>query len=254
MTGFFRKFAGAFIEVERDGKEEATAAAETGSGPFDEITRETSQLLAQLEGAQGGSSPLSPSDAPQQVSTADDQTVLEISALQMTADQVFAASGIVDGPSSAQRMLKLIAGLAMFPAEQQVLMVRAMDAADDSWSETEVLEDARHRQSALRRHLQMMEEERNTRLLALNQRIETTRAEGQRILEEIDNQLAQLQKKREGAVVDITNATGQLAQQIKELETSAETARRGITQVINALSQLITFFTGGKGGQPIGRV
>jgi tRNA(Ile)-lysidine synthase TilS/MesJ len=141
--------------------------------------------------------------------------------------------------------LKLIAGLAMFPLEQQRLMLRAMDAADDSWAEGAVLEDARIRQNVLRRHLKSVDEERQAAVTRLRQALESKRAEGQSLVDEIDRQIAALQQKREQAIALTSTAVANLEQEERLLESSVEQSRRGITQVINALSQLMTFFSEG---------
>jgi DNA repair exonuclease SbcCD ATPase subunit len=133
----------------------------------------------------------------------------------------------------------------MFPKEQQVLMVRAMDAADETWSEKDVLADARRRQSALRSHLQEIETERSQKLQSVAARVEKAQAEGKRRLDEIDSQIAEFQKLRQEAVAATTSALTEFELAKKQTEEAAEKARRGITTVINALSDLITFFTGG---------
>lgn len=245
MAGFFRKVAGAFVELEDDGKGADVESDATTAASLAEITRETSALLAQLEGR--------PAAPPASAATGHAVAAGEpaaagsgaASVLQMNADQVFAAAQLPDGPNSAERILKLISGLSMFPPEQQVVMLRAMDAADEGWSEPEVLEDARTRQSVLRRHLQALEEERDARMGCLEEEINSTQTEGTSIVAEIDRQIADLQQKRQMALVDSTKAVNALQQKQVELEAEAEGARRGVTHVINALSQLITFFTGG---------
>jgi hypothetical protein len=176
----------------------------------------------------------------------------QISAMDMMADQVFATAGIADGPNSAQRVLKIIAGLSMFPREQQVVMVRAMDSADEAWSEREVLDDARRRQSALRSHIQTIEAEKAARLQSVAERAAQTQAEGKRRLDDIDQQIAELQKLRQEAVAVSTTVLAELEHERQRTEDVAERARRGITAVVNALSELITFFTGGE-ARPAGK-
>ena len=139
-------------------------------------------------------------------------------------------------------MLKIIAGLSMFPAEQQVVMVRAMDQADDTWSEEQVLDDARKRQSALRSHLTAVEHERGARIQQLDALIQNAQSQGKQLMEEIDRQMADLQIQREAAIADATATVADLEHQKKSVEEQAEHARRGITHVINALSGLMGFF------------
>jgi len=155
---------------------------------------------------------------------------------------VFADAAIEDGPNSAQRMLKLVAGLSMFPPEQQVVMVRAMDAADDTWDEAAVLEDARKRQSALRRHLDAIGQERGARLASLDHEITATDTQSRAEIQRIDAEIAELQQRRQQVVATASEATSELRQRQREVEQSAEAAIRGITHVINAFSQLMTFF------------
>ena len=53
MAGFFRKVAGAFIEVERSEKDRAAGSADRpAEANLDDITRGASELLAQLESTQ----------------------------------------------------------------------------------------------------------------------------------------------------------------------------------------------------------
>jgi len=142
--------------------------------------------------------------------------------------------------------LKIIAGIKMFPPEQQVVMVRAIDQADETWSETRVLDDARTRQSALRTHLQGIEQERAARMGTLQERIATTRAEGKALCDDIDARIAELAGKREQALVQTTHSVSELEAQMQRLEADTDQARRGITTAINALSSLLTFFKGEK--------
>ncbi|MCG8422756.1 MAG: hypothetical protein MJE77_32985 [Proteobacteria bacterium] len=268
MAGFFRKVASAFVEFEDDESDRESAPQAT----FDDITRGTSELLAQLEGIQAAESgqpipepsqpdvgsspdPVAPARPPSPPLAAGltrasgtDATAqrVESAVMAMTAEDVFLSAGIEDGPNSASRVLKLIAGLSMFPPEQQVIMVRAMDSADETWSETEVLADARARQSALRSHLQVLEDERNHQLESIDARIDNTRQTGAQVLDEIDRQIQELQSQREAAIAETTHAVDELEQQKREVETHAEHARHGITHVINALSSLLGFFADGQ--------
>jgi len=245
MGGFFRKVAGAFVYLD-DEAEDAKPAPDAGE--LEGMSRDANELIRQLGGTHEPTPAAAPQDAPADAAHAAPQ----ISAMDMLADQVFAAAGIADGPNSAQRVLKIIAGLAMFPREQQVVMVRAMDSADEGWSEREVLDDARRRQSALRSHVQTIEAEKTQRLQSVAQRIEQTQARGQRRLDDIDQQIAELQKLRQEAVAVTTTALAELEQERRQTEEVSERARRGITAVVNALSELITFFTGGE-ARPVGK-
>lgn len=250
MAGFFRKVAGAFIEVERSEKDRGSGGSDRpAEANLDEITRGASELLAQLEttqsaetsGRRGSRGAQAPAEAAPD-SSAGAVAPPPDSLMGLTAEQVFSRGGLGDGPQTAPRVLKIIAGLSMFPAEQQTVMVRAMDQADDSWSEEQVLDDARKRQSALRSHLQAVEHERGARIQQLDALIQNAQGQGKQLMEEIDRQIADLQIQREAAIADATATVTDLEHQKKSVEEQAEHARRGITHVINALSGLMGFF------------
>ncbi len=249
MSGFFSKVASAFVEVE----DEDGGRKREGDVSLDAITSDAQELLAQLgdDHGQGAESKDSPEFTAGGTSSgavvgAPRPAVPQGPKMGMTADQVFVAAGLVDGPNSSERVLKLIGGLAMFPPEQQVVMVRAMDTADDTWSESDVLEDARARQSVLRKHLTAIESECQENTTALKKLVEQTRAEGEHRVATLDAEIAQLQKQREEVVVEITTRISELNQEMKTLDNNSDSARRGITHVINALSNLISFFMGSK--------
>jgi len=241
MGGFFKKVAGAFVYLEdEDGaKRAATVPAKTG-----DATDEDAALIRRAARNTPEAHPAK--SATPAVSSMTAQPASPSPATGMSADEVCASAGIADGPNSSQRLLKIIAGLAMFPREQQVLMVRAMDAADDTWSEKEVLADARRRQSALRSHLQEIDSERSQKLQAVAARTDKAQADGKRRLDDIDGQISELQKLRQEVLAATTAALNEFESEKKQTEEAAEKARRGITTAINALSDLITFFTGGE--------
>jgi hypothetical protein len=232
MAGLFRKIASAFVELDASGRSVEPA-------PSGDATSEADALIAQLEGTTSAAPP-EPEPPPPSALSPDTAAVLG-----MSAEQVYGAAGLADGPSSAPRVSKMLAGLAQFPPPQQLAMIRALDAADDSWSEEEVLADARARQGALRDHLQRVERARADQLQALEQKTRDTQDLRQKTLAEIDAQMAELTKLREQAVADSAAALSDLDRQKQDVEVAADQARRGITEVVNRLGVLVTFFTSG---------
>jgi hypothetical protein len=238
MGGFFKKVAGAFVYLEdEEGKKVAPGSAKTleADDEADELIRRAARMTPESHAPKSTPPPI-PKTAP----------TTSASAMAMDADEVYASAGIAEGPNSSQRLLKIISSLSMFPREQQALMVRAMDAADDAWSEKEVLGDARRRQSILRSHLQAIDTERKEKLDAVAARIDAAQADGKRRLEDIDGQISELQKLRQEAVAATASALTEFEMEKKQTEEAAEKARRSITAGVNALSDLITFFTGGE--------
>jgi hypothetical protein len=225
MSSLFRKVASAFVVME-DQPQAAHGAGEEAPH-LDDIARDASQLMAQFETSEG---------APPGVPAAPGGSVLD-----QTAEDVFREKAIADGPNSAQRVIKLVAGLSMFPREQQAAMIRAMDAADDSWSEAEVVKDAQRRQGVLRSHLQRVAQEKAQRSHALAQDIELTKKNGAEVLAEIDRRIAELYARREQEAATTATAVAKLEQQQRELDAHEQRSRQGIAQVIQALGSLLSF-------------
>jgi hypothetical protein len=226
MSKFFRKVASAFVVMDEPASETASNPPEGAAG-IEEIAQDASALLAQLQPS-GESGPR-------------DAAAPAGSLLDQTAEDVFRVQNVQDTANSALRLIKVIAGIAMFPKEQQLALVRAMDAADDSWSEAEVVADARRRQAILRGHLTELARERSTRSAALDQEITQVKQNGDAILSELDRRIAELHARREQEAQATTNAVAQLDQQQRELEARELRARQGSAQVIQALASLLMF-------------
>jgi len=250
--GFLRKIASAFVVLDEASKADAPSAQAHAPG-LDDITKETTSLLAQLESAhvesahvespqgEGARGELAQSavDGPASADAVSRSGPGVLSA--HSAEDVFREAGIGDGPNSAARLLRLIAGLHMFPRAQQLAMVRAMDAADDSWAEGDVVDDARARQRALRAHLDRLAEERTARAQAVADEIARTQASGDAVLQEIDRRLAELQQRRHEEAQTTARALFALEQQQRAIEADEQRARQGIAQVVQALDGLLAF-------------
>jgi hypothetical protein len=229
MPGILRKFASAFVVLDD------TKAGDESNRDLDHITKDAPGLLAQLDD-------ISPADG--SVEGAPGGQGASGSAMTMTADQVFQANRLADGPNAAPRLLKLIAGLSMFPREQQLMMIRAMDAADDSWTEHDVLRDAAARHEMLQQHLHATVAERDAAVQAIDSEIKRTEEGGKAVLGEIDREIAALYARREKEASETVAMRSRLEEQKQELLRVDARARQGIQQVILALGGLISFFGG----------
>jgi len=253
---FFRKVAGAFVEIddtatpqqkERTARGASQAQSDGAAPPLENLSGDAAALLAQLEaavpsdpgGAVRGSAPQTGEGGPL---AAGFET---LTCVQMTADDVFREAGVADSASSSQRLLKLLAGLTMFPREQQLAMVRAMDTADETWNEAEVVADARARQEALRTHMQRITQERAAQSQALAAEMERTRQTGASVLAEIDRRIQDLYKRREQEVATTSEMVARLQAAAEALQQQEEQSRRGIAKVGETLGSLVSFFETG---------
>jgi hypothetical protein len=238
MAGFFKKFASAFVEFDKSAA--ANASAEAG-----ETSSALEAELAALEGqptalAEAGLAPVQLAPPPSAALPAETQALLA-----QTPEQLFVEAGFVETPASAPRVVKMLAGLGQFPHSQQLAMLRALDAADDTWSEAEVTEDAQRRQATLEAHLTRIDQTRQGRLLALDQQAATTQETRVATLAEIDKQIAEMMKLREDAITECANTVAGIDREKRELEMAAMDARNRTLAAAQQLGQLVAFFTAG---------
>lgn len=228
MAGFFRKVASAFVELPEETRPEPEPTPSS-----DDVT----ELLAQIDATRAAKAPEPPPAPPVPEPTASDL-------LQFDADAVYAASGLEDSPNSAGRLLKMIAGLSMFPADQQLAMVRALDAADASWTEGGVLGDARKRQQILRAHQDKVEREHARRVAAIGEQGREAQTKGNGIVAEIDQQIAELQRLRQDALGETASTLARLDGERREADAALTNVRTTIADAQAKLSGLINFFAG----------
>lgn len=245
--GVWKKIGGVFLEFEDDGstaKKTPARSAKKVADPSD-LSDDADALLAQLEGRKASPRPRRARTTAAATPKPPAPAPAKADVLAMDTGAVYAQASIQDTANSADRILKMITGLAAFPPEQQRAMVQALDAADPSWSEGQVLTDARARQTALRSHLRAIEQEKSARGAGLASRMKDVEKSGLTNLNEIDKQIAELTQLREQQVASTASQVAKLEEQAQKLATASEAARHTMTDEINRLSGLMTFFTGG---------
>ena len=129
--GFFKKVAGAFVEIEQ------TAP---GLEPVstDDLNAEAAALLAEIEaGADREPEPPPPPPPPPPSEGGDAQLQLGL-----PYDEIYRRLGVPRSPYTAEMLLRVVEGLRALPAAQARAAVEAMDAADDRWEVGDVLADA----------------------------------------------------------------------------------------------------------------
>lgn len=164
----------------------------------------------------------------------------------LNAHDVFNLSGLSDSPNSSLRIMKLIAGISMFPLNQQLAMIRAMDAADPSWTEPEIIVDAQKRILVLNEHLSKLELNRNELVSTFDSKIVAAKKDGEEKIKHIDEQIEQLQKQKISTTQEISETVTSLEKQKEELKNSSEITTKGIVKVSNALKQLLKFLSTGE--------
>jgi len=138
MGGFFKKVAGAFVELDQ-------SSASTDPVSPDELNAEAAALLAEIEaGAESSAAPEPPPPPP--APPAGDGRV----EVGVPFDQLYARASVPTSPYTAEMLLRVAEGLKALPPAQALAAVEAMDAADDRWTVGDVLLDADRKMEALR--------------------------------------------------------------------------------------------------------
>jgi hypothetical protein len=122
---------------------------------------------------------------------------VEAAAPGLTLEQIYAAAGVPPSPYPAERLLRLIDGLKAMDEATRLTTIRAIDAADDSWSIDDPRRDAAAKVAALERHasgvraaLARAEQDTQARREQLAQQQERTLADIRRQIADLEGLLA----------------------------------------------------------------
>lgn len=159
-------------------------------------------------------------------------------AVPLKLDEIYAQAGVPVSQYPAERLLRLMDGLSAMDANTRLMAVKAMDAADESWTIEDPLADAQAKAQALAMHaellalnLQALERDTQARIEAVTARREKVVADIRQQMSELDalmarevaraaqdiaGQEAQLQAAREHAAGQQASLS-QLAQQLHNL-------------------------------------
>jgi hypothetical protein len=133
--GFFKKMAGAFVEIEE-------TAPELEPVSTDDLNAEAAALLAEIEA--GADRDPEPPQPPPPRDDGDAQLQLGL-----PFEEIYRRLGVPRSPYTAEMLLRVVEGLRALPAAQALAAVEAMDAADDRWAVVDVISDADQKARAL---------------------------------------------------------------------------------------------------------
>jgi hypothetical protein len=140
-------------------------------------------------------------------------------AVPMNLDPIYASAGVAPSIYPAERLLRLLDGLSAMDEATRLMAIKAMDAADESWSIDDPLADAAVKVEALAAHgavlqddLQALERETQARLQALAARQE-------QVVGDIRKQIAELEAL-------VARELARSAQETATQEANLQTARQ----------------------------
>jgi len=140
---------------------------------------------------------VTPSATPVDVATAPPVSPAGAALVALSLDTIYANAGIAPAQYPAERLLRLIDGLSAMDPATRLMAIKAMDAADESWTIADPLADA------------------DAKILALTAHGNTLKGNLQLLEQQTQAQLDQLMSRQEAVVGDIRK-------QIAELEALVE--------------------------------
>ena len=116
---------------------------------------------------------------------------------RMPLEKVYQAAGVPEAPYPAERLFRLIEGLKAMDESTRRQAIRAMDAADDSWTIDDPIRDASAKVAAIEAHasgmrtsLAMADRETQAEINRLGQQQESAVAEIMRQMKELEGLLS----------------------------------------------------------------
>lgn len=145
-------------------------------------------------------------------------------------DDIYAREGVSPSAYPAERLLRLLEGLNAMDAATRQLAIRAMDAADESWTIADPLADAAAKVTALAAHASRLESglgqiERDTQA-----RLDAVSARQAQVVGEIQKQMAELEAL-------LSRETARAAEETAAHEAALQAARERTARELETLSQ-----------------
>ncbi len=157
-------------------------------------------------------------------------------------DSIYANAGIAPAQYPAERLLRLIDGLSAMDAATRLMAIKAMDAADESWTIADPLSDASAKVAALAAYgddlkLKLQQVQAHTQ-----SQLDITLARQEKVVGDIRKQISELEAlaARELARAEQETAAQQMSLQAARDQTTAELA--AIAQASSRLQSLSSQF------------
>ena len=152
-------------------------------------------------------------------------------ATALNLDEIYAAQGV--GPSlyPAERLLRLVDGLSAMDEATRQMAIKAMDAADESWTIDDPLADAAAKVRALAVHSQTVAANLQQLELETKMHLDAVTSRQEKVLSDIRQQIAEL----EGLVARELSRT---AQETATREADLQAARDQIARDLGEVAQV----------------
>jgi len=171
------------------------------------------------------------------------------SVVSLDLDSLYASAGVPAAQYPAERLLRLIDGLSAMDEATRLMAIKAMDAADESWTIADPLRDAAAKVAALAAHGETLRLELKQFEAQTQTRLDSVLARQDTVVGDIRKQISELEAlaARELARAEQETAAQQMSLQAARNQTAAELA--AIAQTSTRLQSLSSQF--GTSPQPL---
>jgi hypothetical protein len=111
----------------------------------------------------------------------------------LNLDQIYANGGIAPSLYPAERLLRLLDGLSAMDEATRLMAIKAMDAADESWSIEDPLADAAAKVQALSAHAQQLQRNLQALQAQTQSRLDAIAARQDKVVGDIRKQITELE-------------------------------------------------------------
>lgn len=153
----------------------------------------------------------------------------------LNLDDIYAAHGVGPALYPAERLLRLVDGLSAMDDATRLMAIKAMDAADESWTINDPLADAAAKVQALAAHGQTIAANLQQLELETRARLETVAQRQDKVVGDIRQQIAEL----EGLVArELSRSAQETATQEAQLKAARDQIARDLAEVAQVSQRL----------------
>lgn len=148
----------------------------------------------------------------------------------LNLDEIYANAGVPEAKYPAERLLRVLDGLAALDDATRIMTIKAIDAADESWTIADPVADAIEKSRALSTYAELVQAELQQREVETLARLEQMRIKNEEAVGSIRKQIADLE----------ALAQRELARSIQEsteLQASLSAAKERTAQELGELAQ-----------------
>jgi len=148
-------------------------------------------------------------------------------------DEIYSKAGVPVSLYPAERLLRLIEGLSAMDEATRLMAIKAMDAADESWTIDDPLTDANTKVQALALHTELLQLNLQALERDTQARVASATARREKVVGDIRQQMSELDAL-------MSREVARAAQDIANVEAQLQLAREHTAGQLTSLSQLST--------------